>query len=96
MSRLGHYIKGLRDQRGLSLQEVADRATLSKGYVWEIESGPVSNPTINAICCLAVALDVLPDAISAIAISDCMDKLKVGTAQHKFVLPASMTPGQRE
>lgn len=85
MSRLGNHIKNLRENAGLSLQDVADRAAVSKAYVWEIESGPTSNPTIKSLCCLAVALDCLPDELTATAVSDCMDTLRVGTSQHKFV-----------
>lgn len=96
MSALGVAVKGLREKAGLSLQEVADRACLSKAHIWEIESGPIGNPGIKSLCCLAVALDCLPDDLTAAAITDCMLSLNVGTAQHKFVLPASpKQPGDK-
>lgn len=90
MSRLGAHIKRLRENAGLSLQEVADRAMLSKAHIWEIETGNSTNASIKTLCCIAVALDCLPDELTATAVSDCMDKLRVGSATHKFILPAAV------
>lgn len=95
MSRLGSHIKQLREKAGLSLQEVADRATLSKAHIWEIETGNSTNASIKTLCCIAVALDCLPDELTASAVSDCMDKLRVGTAQHKFVLPSALAGSEQ-
>ena len=52
-----------RALRGLSLQDVADRADMSKSHIWELEKGRSPNPTIStaiAICrALGVSLDYL-------------------------------------
>lgn len=96
MSRLGNHIKALREKANLSLQEVADRALLSKAHIWEIETGNSTNASIKTLCCIAVALDCLPDELTATAVSDCMDKLQVGSATHKFILPASIATGDRQ
>lgn len=90
MSRLGSHIKRLRENAGLSLQDVADRACLSKAHIWEIETGNSTNASIKTLCCIAVALNCLPDELTGAAVSDCMEKLRVGTVQHKFVLPQAL------
>ena len=57
---LGIRIKMLRDMRGMSLQQVADAAGMTKSHIWELEQGRSSNPTVNAIWGLAEALTVSP------------------------------------
>lgn len=90
MSTLGESVKRLRERCGLSLQEVADRSLLSKAHIWEIESGSSVNPTIRSLCCIAIALDVLPDELAAASVTDCLRQLKVGEATHKFVMPSAL------
>lgn len=51
----------LREQYGLSLQEVADRAGLSKSHVWELEQGRSRNPTVDTAARLARAFGVSLD-----------------------------------
>lgn len=51
----------LRGQRGLSLQDVADRAGLSKSHVWELEQGRARNPTVDTAARLARAFGVSID-----------------------------------
>lgn len=55
--------KGLRKAHGLTLQEVADRGGLAKSYVWEIESGKNTNPSISTLVSLCAALGCSLDAI---------------------------------
>lgn len=57
---LGTRIQLLRELRGLTLQEVADSAGLTKSHVWEMEKGKSINPTVNAVWGLAEALSVSP------------------------------------
>lgn len=57
---LGARIKLLRDMRGMSLQAVADAASLTKSHVWDLEQGRSVNPTVNAIWGLSAALCVSP------------------------------------
>ena len=51
----------LREARALSLQDVADRAGLSKSHVWDLEAGNSRNPTIDCILRLARAFGVSVD-----------------------------------
>ena len=46
----------LRKSRKLTLQDVADRAGLAKSYVWEVEQGKNTNPSLATIIALARAL----------------------------------------
>lgn len=57
---LQRRLRETRKARGMSLQAVADAAGMSKPYVWELERGSVSNPTIRAVWSIAGALGVAP------------------------------------
>lgn len=54
--RIGQAAKAIRQKRGLTLQEVADRGGLAKSYVWELERGEKTNPSIGALVSLTEAL----------------------------------------
>jgi transcriptional regulator with XRE-family HTH domain len=62
-SALGIRLKMLRELRGMSLQQVADAADLTKSHVWELEQGRAINPTVNAVWGLAEALAVAPGTL---------------------------------
>ncbi len=51
----------LREERDLSLQDVADRAGLSKSHVWELEQGRSRNPTVDTAVRLSRAFGVSLD-----------------------------------
>lgn len=53
-------LKDTRALRGLTLQQVADGASLTKSYVWELERGKIKNLTVRAVFSLAEALGVSP------------------------------------
>lgn len=55
---LGEEVERARRQAGLSLQEVADGAGLTKSHVWEIAKGRSRNPTIAAVAGLSRSLGV--------------------------------------
>lgn len=57
---LGTRMKLLRDMRGMTLQQVADAANLTKSHIWELEQGRSVNPTVNAVWGVAAALCVSP------------------------------------
>lgn len=62
-AQLGERVKGHRKALGLSLEEVGNRAGLTKSYVWEIERGSSKNPTVAAVWGLASALGVSPETL---------------------------------
>lgn len=54
---LGSRVKGLRAQRGLTQEQLAERADLHRSYLASIEVGG-RNPTLDVIVKLANALHV--------------------------------------
>ena len=54
---VSHRIKQYRKQKKLSLDELSNRATISKGMLVEIE-GCKANPSIALLCRLAAAMGV--------------------------------------
>lgn len=60
-------MRELRDARGLSLQDVADRAGIAKSHVWQIEQGKSANPTIATTVGIARALGVSLDYLAGLS-----------------------------
>lgn len=60
---IARNVKGLRKGLGMTLQETADRAGLVKSYVWEIENGRNTNPTITTLMGLCSAFGCSLDAL---------------------------------
>ena len=45
MTAFGDWLRAARKLHGMTLQEAADRAQITKSYLWELERG-TRNPTI--------------------------------------------------
>lgn len=54
----GSRLREERERQQLSLGELARRAEVNKGYLWTLEQGPQSNPSIQIARRLAAALEV--------------------------------------
>lgn len=59
---------------GLSLQEVADRAGITKSHMWELEQGRAVNPTVWTVYGLSRALGVPFSKMAAGALNDTEDR----------------------
>lgn len=59
-SALGRWLKGLREDRGLSLREVAQRAGVDHAYVHRLETGAKEAPSSEVIEKLITALTPSP------------------------------------
>ena len=57
----------LRNERDLGLQEVADRAGISKSHVWCLEQGRSRNPTVDTAVRLARAFGVSLDYMTGLS-----------------------------
>lgn len=71
---IARSVAALRRERGLSLDEVASRAGLSKSHVWEMEQGRSRNPSVATVRALATAFGVsmsriLGEDMAAVALS---------------------------
>lgn len=51
-------IAGHRSDLGLSLQDLATRAGITKAHLWDLEQGRSVNPTIQTLAGLAAALAI--------------------------------------
>jgi len=56
--RLGWMLKAMREARGLTQDELAKKAKLSKPYISQIENGVRKNPSLPTLERLAKALGV--------------------------------------
>lgn len=66
VSAIAARLRALREERGLSLQDVASRAGIAKSHVWEIEQGRSRNPTIATTVGIARALGVSLDYLAGL------------------------------
>jgi transcriptional regulator with XRE-family HTH domain len=66
---LAEYVKRVRDEKGLSLQDVERRAhkRITSGYVSRVENGQSFNLTVDRLQALALGLGVDEDNIFAVA-----------------------------
>ena len=55
---LGNRIRSIREERNLSITDLAARSSISRGYLYLVESGK-SNPTEEKLSAIAQALGVL-------------------------------------
>jgi transcriptional regulator with XRE-family HTH domain len=69
-----NFIKDGRAALGLSLQEVADRAGITKSHMWELEQGRSVNPTVWTVYGLSQALGIPFTRMAAGALNDTEDK----------------------
>ncbi len=56
--KLGAMLKTAREKKGLTQDELAKRAKLTKPYISQLESGARKNPSLPALQRLAKALGV--------------------------------------
>ncbi len=58
ITRLGQVLKALREEREWTLDELAERAKVTKAYVSQLETGKRKNPSLAVLKRLAKALRV--------------------------------------
>ena len=62
--RIEFHVREIRQERGLTIRQLADLSGVSKSNISALEKGEIM-PTVHTMCCLAVALGVeLGDLIS--------------------------------
>ena len=50
----------VRSARGMTLEQVANAAGMTKSHIWELEKGRSSNPSVKAVWAISGALCVTP------------------------------------
>lgn len=60
---IGQRVAALRKERGMTLEDVAQRSGLAKSWVWEVEKGKQKSPTISTVVALARAFAVSVDSL---------------------------------
>lgn len=58
---LGEKIRLLRKDKGLTLEQLADKTESSKGYIWELENRETKNPSAEKLRKIADILNVTPE-----------------------------------
>jgi transcriptional regulator with XRE-family HTH domain len=86
---LADRLRTLRAQAGLSLEELATRASLSKTYLWELEKDEagVKKPSAAVLLRLATALST--------TIADLMSLPSIRVAQDRIQIPPSLSEFQK-
>jgi transcriptional regulator with XRE-family HTH domain len=63
-SVLGRKVRELRQEKGLTLDQLAQATGSSKSYMWEIENKPVARPSGEKLNRIAAALGVTPEFLA--------------------------------
>jgi transcriptional regulator with XRE-family HTH domain len=61
MPSLGEKIRLLRKQKGLTLEQLAEKTESSKGYIWELENRETKKPSAEKLRKIADILVVTPE-----------------------------------
>jgi transcriptional regulator with XRE-family HTH domain len=56
--RFGSVLRDVREHRGLTQQQVAERASITQAYLAKLETGDKENPSLDIVRRLARALRV--------------------------------------
>jgi transcriptional regulator with XRE-family HTH domain len=63
-SVLGRKVRDLRQEKGLTLDQLAQATGSSKSYIWEIENKPVARPSGEKLNRIAAVLGVTPEFLA--------------------------------
>lgn len=59
-SRLGQILRTLRESKGLTIDELAEKAGLNRDHIGRLERGEQENPRSKTVTAIAAALDISP------------------------------------
>ena len=65
-----YRIYDIRMKKSLSLRELSTLSGISKSEINFIENGK-KHPSVYTLCCLAVALQMLPEDLFVLIVEDC-------------------------
>lgn len=75
-STFGKRIYTLRKAAGLTLDQLAERASLSKSYLWELENKNPPRPSAEKLSSIATVLDVTVDYLLGTEASQSLESAK--------------------
>jgi len=81
---LGAKIKELRKQKGLTLEQLAEKIGSGKSYIWEIENKGVKRPSAEKLAAIAKELDVTTDYLIDDTQTEMTDDLEKEVLFRKF------------
>lgn len=81
---LGAKIKELRKQKGLTLEQLAEKIGSGKSYIWEIENKGVKRPSAEKLAAIAKELDVTTDYLIDDTQKEMTDDLEKEVLFRKF------------
>ena len=58
MANLGEKLRKLRKEKGLTLEGLADKSSVSKSYLWELENRESQRPSAEKLTSIADALEM--------------------------------------
>jgi transcriptional regulator with XRE-family HTH domain len=61
--KMGYKIKEIRESKGMSQEELAERANISRTIIWNLETNPNAETTTKTLKKIAEALDTTVSAI---------------------------------
>jgi XRE family transcriptional regulator, master regulator for biofilm formation len=70
---LGETIRGLRENRGYSISELAKQADVSKSYLSQIERGLQKNPSLQFLNKVALSLDISIDHLLGVEMDNYIE-----------------------
>lgn len=88
LTRLGHTIRFLRQGRGWTLADLAERCGVSKAYISDLENGSAGKPNIQYVFSVANALETTLDRL--------LDQAVPGRIKAESTPAVSVPPGLAE
>jgi transcriptional regulator with XRE-family HTH domain len=83
LAAVGKRIATERQIKGLSVPALADKAKISKGYLWQLENGEDPNPSLAVLMRIATALEK--------SIAELLDQ--PGVRAKDLPIPEELPPG---
>lgn len=77
----GKRLRTLRNAKGYSLDDLAERTGISRAYLWKLEKKPGSNPSLDRLERLAEALDTSVGELAASSKAVAPQEIPSGLAE---------------
>lgn len=92
LTKLGHTIRFLRQGKGWTLSDLADRSGVSKAYISDLENGSAGKPNIQYVFSVANALQTTLDRL----LGPSTPQIERPTERGKVELPPGLEELRRQ